>query len=143
MASTNQATNCIFKQNQHKRDLTMDGLKLDNIQHLHGTVDLCMYLWFQQTNQQTWTSNRTNANFTNCNRWIETEVSSQQWHTLYRWYIHDFNKATNKLLIDFKQNQHKLDRLTIDGLKLHNIWHWQLYTPFYIFITSTKQPTNF
>ena len=83
------------------------------------------------------------TNFTNCNRGIETEISNQQVHTLYRLWIHDLNKATSKLIIDLKQNQHQLDCLTLEGLKLHNMWHWQLYTLQYVWcIHNLNIPTN-
>ena len=88
----NNQTNAIFnfKQNQHKLDLTTGELKLDNIRHWQLHV-LTPY--------------RINANLTIYNSWIETEISNQQLHTPYRWHIHDLNKATNKFLMNFKQNQ--------------------------------------
>jgi len=104
-----------------------------------------IYSWLQQSNQQTfnWLQAEPTQTWPSNNRWIETtqHLTLTTLHPLL--HIHYLNKATNKLLTDFKQNQHKLDCLKIGGLKLHNIWHRQLYTLQDSWhIHSLNKPTN-
>jgi len=95
-----------------------------------------MYLWLQENNQPTLTSNRTSwhKNWLTIDRLTLTSWS-QQLLTPWRWLIHKKmvtcsqpQRTHQQTFINSKQNKHIYLTNIIDRLRLHNIWHWQVLT---------------